>query len=242
MDAPIFITPRWDLDFHVQTNVSNLVIKAMLTQNPTGKCNQSIAYAYRLLNNAKCNYTTMECEPLAMAYALHKFWHYLLSNKFVFYMDHMALLYLIKKLVFGCIARLFMEYDFLVVYKPSKSHLIVDILLRFLDSTKKRSTWPNFKCYPFHITTYLVVKCPWLLVNQDLYGSFLTGVEKEISFQSFSFHIISWCSLSTRSWSCSKALLRIGRNFDNRSGDAWQCGWWPFPSRHYQPKILNAKY
>jgi hypothetical protein len=55
-------------------------------------------------------------------------------------MDHMALLYLIKKLVFGCIARLFMEYDFLVVYKPSKSHLIVDILLRFLDSTKKRST------------------------------------------------------------------------------------------------------
>jgi hypothetical protein len=32
-----------------------------------------------------------------MVYALHKFKHYLLSNKFTFYVDHMALLYLINK-------------------------------------------------------------------------------------------------------------------------------------------------
>jgi hypothetical protein len=39
----------------------------------------------------------MKCEALAMVYTLHKFCHYLLGNKFVFYVDHMALLYLIKK-------------------------------------------------------------------------------------------------------------------------------------------------
>jgi hypothetical protein len=48
-------------------------------------------------NNAKKNYTTTKREALTMVYALHKFKHYLLGNKFVFYVDHMALLYLIKK-------------------------------------------------------------------------------------------------------------------------------------------------
>jgi hypothetical protein len=32
----------------------------------------------------------MEHEALAMVYTLHKFWYYLLGNKFVFYVDHMA--------------------------------------------------------------------------------------------------------------------------------------------------------
>jgi hypothetical protein len=44
------------------------------------------------------NYTTTEREALVMNYALHKFHHYLLGNKFIFYVYHMALLYLIKKI------------------------------------------------------------------------------------------------------------------------------------------------
>jgi hypothetical protein len=61
------------------------------------KCDQPIAYASKLLKNAKKNYTTIEREVVAMVYALHKFRHYLLGNKFVFYNNHMALLYLVKK-------------------------------------------------------------------------------------------------------------------------------------------------
>jgi hypothetical protein len=37
-------------------------------------------------------------EALAMVYVLHKFRHCLLGNKFIFYMDHMAMLYLVQKL------------------------------------------------------------------------------------------------------------------------------------------------
>lgn len=48
----------------------------------------------------------------------------------------MALLYLIKKpQVFGHIVRwivLFLEYDFLMVYKLGKSHSIVDVLSHLL--------------------------------------------------------------------------------------------------------------
>ena len=109
------IAPRWDLEFHVHTDASNIAVGVMLAQNPTGKCDQPISYASRLLNSAERNYSTTEREALAMVYALNKYRHYLLGNKFVFYVDHMALVYLVNKpQVSGRIARwllLFQEYD-----------------------------------------------------------------------------------------------------------------------------------
>jgi hypothetical protein len=66
-----------------------------------------------------------------MVYALHKFKHFLLGNIFVFYVDHMALIYLVNKpQVFRWIARwmlLFLEYEFIVAYKPSKTHVIANV-------------------------------------------------------------------------------------------------------------------
>jgi hypothetical protein len=41
-------------------------------------------------------------EALVMVYALHKFRHYMLCNKFVFYINCVTLVYLVKKThVFG---------------------------------------------------------------------------------------------------------------------------------------------
>jgi len=54
-------------------------------------------YASILLNLVEKMYTIIEKEALAMVYALHKYRHYLLGNRFVFYVDHMALEYLINK-------------------------------------------------------------------------------------------------------------------------------------------------
>ncbi len=70
-------------------------------------------------------------------FGLHKFIHYLLSNKFVFYVDRMALVYLVNKpQVSRRIARrllLFLEYDFTIVYRPNITHLVVDALSRLSD-------------------------------------------------------------------------------------------------------------
>jgi hypothetical protein len=86
-------------------------------------------YAFILLN-----YTTAKREGLAMVYALHKFRHYLLGNRFVFYVDHMALVYLINKpQVYNRIATwllLVLEYDFKIMYKPNISHLMANALSR----------------------------------------------------------------------------------------------------------------
>ena len=129
-NAPILIAPRWDLEFHVHTDASDIAVGAMVAQNQTGKCDQPISYASRLLNSAERNYTTTEKEALAMVYALTKYRHYLLGNKLVFYVDHMALVYLVNKpQVSGRIARwllFFQDYDFTVVYKPGRTHGAAD--------------------------------------------------------------------------------------------------------------------
>jgi hypothetical protein len=66
-----------------------------------------------------------------MVYSLHKFRHYLLGNLFTFYVNHMALVYLVNKPhVFDTWLLLFLEYDFKIVYKPSRSHLVADALSR----------------------------------------------------------------------------------------------------------------
>jgi hypothetical protein len=53
-----------------------------------------------------------------------------MGNWFVFYVDHMDLMYVVNQSqVFCIIAKwllLFLECDLKVVYKPSRSHLMVD--------------------------------------------------------------------------------------------------------------------
>jgi hypothetical protein len=134
------ISPNWELEFHVHTYASRLAIGAILAQNPIGKFDEPVMYASILLKLTEWNYTITQREALTMVYALHKFKHYLPSNWFVFYVDHMALVYIINKpQVFGKIIRwllLFLEYDFKIVYKPGRSHLMADALSRLPNQAK----------------------------------------------------------------------------------------------------------
>jgi hypothetical protein len=75
-----------------------------------------------------------------MVCALHKFKHYLFGNTFVFYVDHMALVYLVNKpQVSWIITRwllLFLKYDFIIMYKPCIIHAIANALSRLPNITK----------------------------------------------------------------------------------------------------------
>ncbi len=93
-----------------------------------------------------------------MVFALHKFKHYLLGNKFVFYVGHKALVNFIQKPQdLGRIARwllLFLEYDFIVVYKLGKTHVNAYALSKLLD-TIKLTRFPKQTIdasFIFHIT------------------------------------------------------------------------------------------
>jgi hypothetical protein len=82
-------------------------------------------YASKFLQSIEKNYISIKRKALVMIYALEKFGHYLLGNWFVFYLDHMALVYMVNKpQVYGKITRwllLFLEYDFKIVYKLATS-------------------------------------------------------------------------------------------------------------------------
>ena len=71
-----------------------------------------------------------------MIYAVKKFRHYLLANKFVFFTDHQALLYLVNKpCSTGRIVRWFivlLEFDFTVVVKKGTTHQRADHLSHLL--------------------------------------------------------------------------------------------------------------
>ncbi len=167
VQAPIMINPNQELKFHVHIYASHLTVGAILVQNPIGKFDQPIMYASILLNSIERNYITIEKEALAMVYALHKFKLYLLGNQFVFYVDHMVLVYLINKpQVFGQKTRwllLFLEYDFKIVYTFSKSHLMADVLSRLFNQAKSVGI-PNqtidahmFTLHPEWLQKYILV-------------------------------------------------------------------------------------
>ncbi len=129
-------------------------------------------YSSRLFNYIERNYTTTKKEALAMVYALHKFRHYLLSNKFTFYVDHMALMYLVNKpQVSSKLTRwllLFMEYDFKFFYKIDRSHLMANALSRLPNHTEHVGV-PNQTC-DAHLFT---LQPQWL---QNVYEYLLEGL------------------------------------------------------------------
>ncbi len=68
-----------------------IIINCRSSQNAIRKSDQPIVYAYKFFNSTKHNYSTTKKEALTLIFVLHKFKHYVLGNKFVFYVDHMAL-------------------------------------------------------------------------------------------------------------------------------------------------------
>jgi hypothetical protein len=160
------------LEFHVLIDASQLVVGAILAHNPTSKIGQPVMYSSKLLNYVEINYITIEREALAMVYALQKFKHYLLGNMFTLYVDHMALVYLVNKpQVFHRLTKwilLFLIYDFKIVYKPSRSHLMANALSTLPNQTRLVGV-PN-QTHNVHLFT---LRLEWL---QSVYENLLKGV------------------------------------------------------------------
>ncbi len=69
-----------------------------------------------------------------MIYVVKKIKHYLLANHFIFFVDHQALVYMVNRpLISSCIAQwllLLLKFNFEVIYKPRKEHVVLDYLSR----------------------------------------------------------------------------------------------------------------
>ena len=154
--APILKSPDWGLIFHVHVDASNFAIGAILAQPGEKNMDFPISYASRQLNSAERNYTTTEREGLGMIYVVKKFWHYLLANKFTFFVDHQALLYLVNKPCnTGRIVRWFiilLEFDFTMVIKKGTTHQHVDHLSRLTNGEPPKGIDDDFlDAYLFNV-------------------------------------------------------------------------------------------
>jgi hypothetical protein len=85
------------LKFHVHIDASQLVVGQYWPKTQYVKQINLLCIHLRLFNYVERNYTITKKKALAMVYALHKFRHYMLGNMFTFYVDHMALMYVVKK-------------------------------------------------------------------------------------------------------------------------------------------------
>ncbi|GJR01553.1 reverse transcriptase domain-containing protein [Tanacetum coccineum] len=94
--APILVSPDWDLPFEIMCDASDFVVGAVLGQRKT-KHFQPIHYASKTMTKAQAHYTATEKELLAVVYTFEKFWPYLVLSKSIVYTDHSALKYLHAK-------------------------------------------------------------------------------------------------------------------------------------------------
>ena len=134
--APILIYPNFALPFFISTDASNVGLGAILFQLDSEGNERVISYASRTLNTAERNYSTTHKEGLAVVWAMTvKFHTYIHGPRQVTIItDHKPLVHLFQvKDPNGRLYRWCMkleEYNYIIVYKPGKSHINVDVLSR----------------------------------------------------------------------------------------------------------------
>jgi hypothetical protein len=99
--TPILIFPYRDKIFYVHVDASSISLGTMFMQLVENNIDHPVYFSSRNLSYSEKNYMTMECEGMAMVYALKKFRHYLLDMPFKFFTDHSTLKYLVNKPVLG---------------------------------------------------------------------------------------------------------------------------------------------
>ncbi|GKB22601.1 reverse transcriptase domain-containing protein [Tanacetum coccineum] len=95
-EAPILVSPDWDLPFELMCDASDYYVGAVLGQRKD-KYFRPIHYASKTLSDAQINYTVTEKELLAVVYTFEKFRSYLVLSNTIVYTDHSALKYLFAK-------------------------------------------------------------------------------------------------------------------------------------------------
>jgi hypothetical protein len=146
--TPILVFPYWENSFHMHVDASTIELGAILARPGAGDLDHPIAFASIKLSKSEHNYNTTLRDGRSMVYELHKFGHYLLGKHFKMFTEHSSLKYLVNKPVLGgriCIwILLFQEFDFEVIFKPSKMNAGLDHLSRVTNGQEPTSLEDNF--------------------------------------------------------------------------------------------------
>lgn len=145
VSAPILTCPDFSRPFTVQTDASGFGLGAVLSQTyPEGE--RVIAFLSRSLNKHERNYATTERECLAVVWALDKLRPYLEGSRFTVITDHYSLLWLTNMTdPTGKLCRWALkiqQYDYDIIHRKGKDHLVPDCLSRSVPKAEAVSTAP----------------------------------------------------------------------------------------------------
>lgn len=133
VSAPILACPDFDIPFIVETDASDFGLGAVLVQRHNDE-EKVICYLSRSLTKQERKYSAVEKECLAVLFAVEKLRPYIEGTKFTVVTDHYSLKWLFNiNNPSGRIARWALrlqQYDFDVVHRPGKNHLVPDALSR----------------------------------------------------------------------------------------------------------------
>ena len=138
--------PVPDAPLRIETDASMLSIAGCIMQLLPGDDDwRPIAFASRCLTSAERNYSVTELECLAVVYCFNKFRCYVLGRPFELVVDHSALVWLLKRKEppTGKLPRwvlLLQEYQYTVVHRPGKLHILADALSR-LPRVREDPAW-----------------------------------------------------------------------------------------------------
>ena len=143
VSAPVLTCPDFSLPFTVQTDASGFGLGAVLSQQTTDG-EKVIAYCSRSLTRNERHYTVTERECLAVIWAIEKLRPYLEGSKFTVITDHHSLLWLNNlKNPTGRLARWairMQQYDYTIVHRKGKEHIVPDTLSRSVPVVDSLST------------------------------------------------------------------------------------------------------
>jgi hypothetical protein len=94
--APVLRGLKWNLPFHILTDASDSTIGVVLGQNGN-ILTYVIYFISKNLSLDELNYTVIEKDFLAVAYAINKFRHYFIGYEVFIHIDHYVVRYLMKK-------------------------------------------------------------------------------------------------------------------------------------------------
>lgn len=155
VEAPILSCPDFSLPFTIQCDASDYGLGAVLSQVHNGE-EHVISYLSRSLNKNERRYTTTEKECLAVLFAIEKLRPYIEGTRFTVVTDHYSLKWLnsIKDPV-GRIARWavrLQQYDFDIVHRKGKDHIVPDALSRAVPIVDKIDSVLNGADSNFEVT------------------------------------------------------------------------------------------